>query len=224
MKIYGIIVLLAGVGILTAGAQPSAELLSAAVRTPTLVADIIKASANEHEAAQAVAQLIWMIHNSNLSDAEKTKRIAHVVAETIRVKGDKSSAFMAPVAERMNLQLMPVVTAAAVISSGTQSPRMLATLVKVSGPSAPSIAVVRTAAANPVAVLGAKTAAELPVLSPTLQTTATVTVSSTQQGLSTPATPGASVASSSGGTPATTGGPRPAGMVPRPIGMPYRGQ
>jgi hypothetical protein len=213
MKLIAIIVAVIGLGALAAPARPSAELLNTAVQTPARVAEVLAASATEHEAAQAVAQVIWMIQNGPLSDEEKKDRIAMVVGESVRILGDKAADFIGPLAERLNLELLPVVTAAAVVSAGPRSPEVLAALIKVAGRAAPTVTAVRTAASNPVAVLGAPTAAALPIAAPVVQSASSVE-SSSQPVTST----------SASGSPAPTGAPRPPGMAPRPPAMPYRGQ
>lgn len=225
MKAHIAIVALIGLGVLTASARPSPELLNAAFKAPAKVADVLKASANDHEAAQAVAQLIWMIQNSDLSDADKTQRTALVIAESFRILGeDRIAEFVGVVAERLNLRMLPVVTAAAVLAAGSRSPEVLGALVKVAGPADPAIAAVRKAAANPVAVLGAETATLLPIAPLAVRAAPVATASAAQQGQSAPRAMEQPVASTSLGGPSLLGGPRPPGMPPRPPAMPYRGQ
>lgn len=220
MKVHVTIAALVGLGVLAAAARPSAELLNAAIQSPAKVAEVIKASATDQEAAQAVAQLIWMIQNGEISDADKTQRIALVVAEALGILGDRTAAFVGLVAERLDPRLLPVFTAAAVVSSGTRSPEVLSALLKVAGPAASSMDVVRRAAASPVAVLGAQLAASLPAP----QAAAVGGSMGTQAAQSAPAASQQPVSSTSAGVTGLTGAPRPPGMAPRPPAMPYRGQ
>ncbi len=206
---------------LTASAAPRPSQIRQVTNDPARVADLRRASSDTREFAQSVAQALWLVAAGDEAEPARRARMAGIVAAAIAAAGEDAPAFATLLAERVSAEMLPVVTAAAVLVAGNRSPEMLEALILGAGGSQQVREALTGAARRPAAVLGRGT---LLALRPTgsgdepepVSLSDSGTTSTTDTGESDPA-------------PVATGDPlppppRPSQIPPRPPAIPYRGQ
>lgn len=113
------------------------------------------------EIAAALADAIAAIEATFQDAGEQVERIALLIAQTTGGLPQRSSQILGDLSRRVEADNLPVVTAAAVMSSGTGSPAVFKTILDAQTGNAGRVDAVRKAAANPAAVLGTEVAARV---------------------------------------------------------------
>lgn len=154
MKTTIILLLALVAGACTAAAKPTDEQIEAAAADPAKVVDILKASGTDQEAIDAVFAVITKVGASTLSVDQKREHAALLVAHMIIANPARSPVLMAILAGRVEAALLPLISAASSLASGTYSKVILDAIVVAVQGSDEAVAAVREAARNPVKELG----------------------------------------------------------------------
>jgi len=150
--------LLGAVSLTSAAPRPAQ--IRAAATDPANVTILQQQSADTREFAQAVAQTLWLIAASEDSEAVRRDRMARVMAAGLVAVGAEAETFVAMVAERVHADMLPVISAAAVLASRTQSPAILQALLS-SVATDGARTVILNATRQPLSILTARTAAAI---------------------------------------------------------------
>ena len=118
-----------------------------------------QAEPTEEEISEELAAAIAEIEANFLDADERVQRIALLIAHAVRSGPMGSASGLADLSRRVSATVLPVVSAAAIMSSGTSSPAVLRALVDAQGDDTTRAEAVRRGATNPVAILGTQTAA-----------------------------------------------------------------
>jgi hypothetical protein len=226
MKIYCII-FGCFLSISLAEAAPKLSLIRDAALDPNRIPELYSASADTQEFAQSVAQTLRLIAASKGSEAVREDRLTMVVAIAVRSTGNEVARFVELLTAQIPEDMIPIVSASAVLAGKTQSPEILQALLLGAGTSEPIRKAVRLAGSAPVSVLGETRAVAVTTLvsgeevSGPVAPTAMDPVDSPK---------GASVAATVSRTrPKVLSDepplpPAPPPLPPRPPAIPYRGQ